>query len=119
MKTAISAFPRGLSGAALLLLRVSTGLALNFGSDAAHVLPVSPHFLLLCVAAALAVGIFTQPVAMLAALIIAATYAGSANVLPFSFGLHSLVAAALALMGAGAYSVDAILFGRRVIKFDK
>jgi len=32
--------------------------------------------------------------------------------------LHGIDALALALLGAGAYSVDARLFGRRVIRLD-
>lgn len=34
------------------------------------------------------------------------------------FALHALDAAALCLLGPGAYSIDARLYGRRIIRFD-
>ena len=70
-------------------------------------------------AAALGAGLFTRSAAILAAPIIAVGFGVLDNVQCFALALFSLVAIALALSGAGAYSIDAILFGRRVIDLGK
>ena len=67
---------------------------------------------------ALLLGIFTRTVAALTAVAIVALAARiGAPAGPF-VALHSLSAIALAAMGAGAYSIDARGFGRRVVLGD-
>jgi len=115
MNGAYSAFPSGMAGAALLLLRISTGLVLVIGCDAAISLPTLPRYALYLLAAAIAAGVFTQPAAIIAAVIIALTAGTTSDAPSIALGLHALVAIALAMLGAGAFSIDARLFGRRVI----
>jgi len=109
-------FPQGRPGVALLLLRISVAAILLM--DTAKCSGVS-SVLLLCVfvvlmAASLSVGFLTPYLSVVAC---------AAAVLNLLIGPNSgnpiyvfpvIDAAALALLGPGAYSVDARLFGRRV-----
>jgi len=113
-----SMFPQGGPGLALLLLRIS--VAAIFVSNAAiHVgarsivLPGAVESLSFLIAVCLILGFLTP---------ILATIACAAAALSSLFGPHShaliasamaLDAAALALLGPGAYSLDARLYGRR------
>jgi hypothetical protein len=109
-------FPQGGPGVALLLLRVS--VAVVFLMNAASYLNASSIRLLLAFAALASVSLgigFLTPY-----LSVVACAAAVANLLtgPWSGNLIHITpvidAAALALLGPGAYSVDARLFGRRV-----
>ena len=110
-------FPTGSAGGALLLLRLVLAAALG-GSIAV----VDTNWWMLIAALlilALLAGIFTRVVALLcagAALVVFVRVGGS---LGFSAILHGFCAVALSMLGAGAYSVDARLFGRRVIELDR
>jgi hypothetical protein len=104
-------FPRGLPGTGLLLLRVAVSLSILFpefgGSNAAHstALQIASAFLTFM----LLVGFLTPITAFVyAALQIARIPSGIAAGL-----ISSLTACALAMTGGGAYSIDALLFGRR------
>jgi len=119
MKSTFSAFPRGSGGLALLLLRLSIGLVLIAESDVLHPSSMAACLGMFVLAAALGAGLFTRSAAILTTPIIAVGFSLSHNVPCFALTLFGLVAIALALSGAGAYSVDAILFGRRVIEFGK
>jgi len=114
-----SVFPAGPPGVALLLLRMSSaGLSLGALIYFAQ-RPDWSIFACIVLAAALIFGAFTRVAATVC--IIAAVFASLSldGALGFVVALQGLNAAALALLGAGAYSIDAHMFGRFVITLDK
>jgi len=112
-------FPSGSPGFALLLLRLFVGAV--FVSDAlttgAALSGVSICVLVGCALAVIA-GYLT-PIAAVLASVTEAAIAPLAHV--SSLTLHSIapmvIAIALALLGPGAYSLDARIFGRRLMEF--
>jgi uncharacterized membrane protein YphA (DoxX/SURF4 family) len=110
-------FPNGAPGLALLLLRLFVGAVLV--ADAVTAASV-PNVALVCVygvcALALLVGFMTPIAAVLAAF--TETIGLNAE---FAHALLSfapiVIAIALALLGPGAYSIDARMFGRRLMEF--
>lgn len=112
-------FPAGLSGAALLLLRISAALLLVV---AALVLgPVSWWVwgLIAVTALSLLMGALTRFSAGLACMAAIGSAILSAKGLDLLFALHALNAAALCILGPGAFSVDARIYGRRIITIDE
>ena len=112
-----SMFPAGLPGLALLLLRLAVA-ALLFIDQAGNLLLPAPIWLLIVsIVAGLAVSLgFLTP--LFAGLSGLAKIVGLAS-LPQLFAplviLALLLVAALAMLGPGAYSLDAKMFGRRVV----
>jgi len=117
----ISHYPDGSAGIALLLLRSSCALtgfpalaclwpaaaAANFATIASCVM-----------AAALVAGFNTRTVALLlGAAVVADLFVASGEFAPFLLALAG-TAGALVLLGPGAYSLDALLYGRRVIRLE-
>jgi uncharacterized membrane protein YphA (DoxX/SURF4 family) len=112
-------FPAGAPGVALLMLRFSLAVAI-FDTGAGCL--KSPLTLLLCLALAvltllLCIGVLTPIVSVLACLFELASFFLFAHTDGRYIVLTSVNAAAIALLGPGAYSLDARLFGRRVIIF--
>jgi putative oxidoreductase len=124
-------FPPGLPGSGLLLLRGILGLYLAtsgfelLASGVRHnaqFLTVVGGFWI-AVAALIAIGAFTPIVQVAAALSIGARLAldpaidaGTGRALLLMGGMFAItVAISLAMMGPGAYSLDAYLFGRKQI----
>ena len=113
-------FPAGAPGVALLLLRVSLAAAiLEGGSDWQK--PAFGPLLWVAVAAQsllLCIGLMTPVVSVIACVFdLLSLLVPTAQTDMRFIVLSSLNAAAIALLGPGAYSLDARLFGRRVIVF--
>jgi hypothetical protein len=113
-----SVFPTGAPGIALLILRISLAAAILdccFDCIKPTVLPV------VCLALAvqsllLFLGLLTPIVSILACAFELTALAAGHTDIRFIL-LSSLNAAAIALLGPGAYSLDSRLFGRREIVF--
>lgn len=108
-------YPAGFTGAGLLLLRLSVA-----GSLVALNLPLAPagdivQILALFVAFLLAAGLRVRAFALLSLIALPrAVEAHPICLLPTA--LHVATALALAFTGAGAYSLDARLFGHRRLR---
>jgi hypothetical protein len=111
-------FPAGAPGGGMLILRVGVAASLHIdpsGHFAVH--PNMPVFV--CLAAlsgSLALGLLTPLVSLLAGIVEGAMLLTSAATsLVVAVLLGPLDAVVLLLLGPGAYSLDARLFGRRVV----
>ena len=122
MQRLFSTFPSGAPGIGLLLLRVAVGVALvghgvqllgrGAGSTGVGVAVIGGVFIV--VGLAFLTGALTPAAAGLGATLVASLVLGPAPA-PAPVLLLVMVAA-LGLLGPGAYSVDARLFGRREIE---
>jgi hypothetical protein len=113
MQRLFSMFPRGWPGIGLVLLRLSVALAcLQTCPQETRPAWVLLAFVPLC--ASLCAGALTPLAAVLA---VALQLSAAADLLVSRAGvvIAILEAGALALLGPGAYSLDALRFGRRVI----
>jgi hypothetical protein len=107
-------FPAGPPGAGLILLRLcATGMAVGYALSAGAKVPNWGFLLLLPVAFFLLLGLMT-PVASVGALSMQGIIAWKAGFsgLPCCV-LGVLLLTAVLLLGPGAYSLDALRFGRR------
>lgn len=108
-----SSFPRGSAGIGLLLLRAAVCLQLMMEGGCGGVTPWWLALLELAVIPALAAGVLTPVAALLSggvqvACMVHADWPHAATLM-----IATVTAIALVLLGAGGYSVDARLFGRR------
>jgi uncharacterized membrane protein YphA (DoxX/SURF4 family) len=111
-------FPAGAPGAALLLLRLSAASLVFVASSQFNTLPTWMIVGFVMLAAALVLGFFTRVAAGISAVLAASIFVALGGTLGFVTLLHAFNAIALAILGPGAYSIDARRFGRRVIKLD-
>jgi hypothetical protein len=112
-----SMFPAGLPGIALLLLRVAVAAMLFIDQAGRLLLPTPAWLLIVAVTAAIALGVgFLTPVfAVICGLLKAVALIDLAQIVAPLMILAFLLAAALTMLGPGAYSLDAKMFGRRVV----
>jgi hypothetical protein len=109
------AYPGGIAAPALLLLRLH---AVSFAVAQSTLLRPGPGWTvapLALIIFALLAGLFTRSAAALvttASLGLAAALGGTTGL---ALAIDALASAALVLLGAGAWSLDARLFGRRMI----
>lgn len=115
-----STFANGLPGAGLMLQRFVMAAVLLYGAvthphEAAQVAPLGPLLVDACAALLLLFGLWTPVVGVIIAsreLWIAFSGAGDPS-MPI---VLATFAATLAMIGPGAWSIDARIFGRRQIK---
>ena len=112
-------FPDGLAGVARVLLRASAAFSLVAAILNRPDLPVWSVALLGLVIFALIFGVFTRWAAAISALVGVAGYLFFSGDMVVCALLNGLNMSALAILGAGAYSADALLFGRRVINLKR
>jgi hypothetical protein len=119
MQRLFSMFPTGWPGIALLLLRgaLSANVAYGVLEVGATLNSAWVLALLATVAIALGLGLLTPATAVLCALIEVGLWYLSVGTVAALHTCAILVAAALAMLGPGAYSLDAKLFGRRQVIF--
>ncbi|MBB5060898.1 putative membrane protein YphA (DoxX/SURF4 family) [Granulicella aggregans] len=117
MQRLFSIFPSGTAGTALLLLRVLVAI-LVLVDGSAHWALITSFWIgavFVLPAALLCAGLLTPYVASLGLLILAGVLVLSPNSDAFHLSCAILTCVVLALLGPGAYSFDARLFGRRVL----
>src|SRR5262245_44111707 len=113
MQRLYSMFPAGGPGIGLLLLRLSLAATLVVQAWARQT--TTDAWLLPSFASFLTVGLFTPIVAVLSGLFeLSRAVLSRADL--FRAGIQVAEAAALALLGPGAYSVDALWYGRRLVR---
>ena len=114
VKRGLLIFPDGWSGLALLILRLSLAGVLAAVPLVVALPPWAP-LVSDVLGLALLIGALTRVAATMSAACLIGAGALASGPAGVVLALHGLDAAALALLGAGAYSIDARLFGRRVI----
>lgn len=108
-------FPGGRPGVALCLLRVSAAATpIVAACQPDHDQPAWYLWALLALGTAICAGLFTRPVTFLSVAIQLLAFE-VARGSPIWLGASLLNALALALIGPGAYSMDAVRFGRRLL----
>jgi hypothetical protein len=110
-----SLFPQAMTSCGLILLRISVAVAPHLDASG-HFVAARPDWQLVALwvcSAALAAGFLTPLFAGVAAILALAQIGGADN----SLGpvVRAVTAIALALLGPGAYSLDARLFGPRTV----
>ena len=110
-------FPSGVAGAALFLLRLVCALPLVWvsGFDEALTVPSPFRLVKLSLTVFVLCGAFT-PIACSVIVLLGLLSLRTLNeAAAFPAVLHVMTTAALMMLGPGAYSLDAKLFGRRLI----
>jgi hypothetical protein len=112
-------FPAGRAGVGLLLVRVSTIAAQFVGTygESAPTLQGRLAIVSWVLAAPLGVGLATVPCALVCFVTDIGLLLTAVGPQGNSIALAALLTVSLALLGPGAYSADARLFGRRVLLF--
>ena len=119
MTKAFLIFPTGVSGVALVLLRLSAAVAvlavLRAQTRAAYPIEITAIVLMVL----LGMGLFTRVAAGVSVLGVIAAWASAGSPTGSLPAVECLQALALLMLGPGGYSFDARLFGRRVINLER
>lgn len=123
MQRLFSNFADGWPGVGLLLLRLLTGvgmITLGFGAIGQEIPSLSLILSIVCVISGvlLLIGLFTPVTGAVAAVMktgLAVSLFSSRTGDPWTFLALAILATALAMIGPGAWSIDARLFGRKHI----
>lgn len=119
MQRLFSLFPHGAPGIGLVLLRVAVCMGLILFDPASLFMGgrMLAYVITTVLALSLLAGLCTPwsslACCLAAIAILARTGLGAASLVALLFGFS---AAALMLLGPGAYSLDAVLFGRRLVR---
>jgi hypothetical protein len=119
MQRLFSMFPPGVAGAGLLILRVCSASVLLLEAPI-HPLDGKSLWLLLLfllISGTLCVGLLTPYVAAIGCLIELSGLWLPSTQPGFHFLIAALNIASVGMLGPGAYSLDARLFGRKVLNF--
>lgn len=119
MNQLFSAYPAGLAGGALLLFRFALALFVATTASAVFALQYWPALLLDLLAVALAAGFSTRLVAAVLGVAGGIMLLRGGCAMPMLLSTQILDAAGLALIGPGAFSIDARLFGRATIRLPR
>jgi len=115
MQRLFSMFPAARPGVALLLIRAAVALMMVDGVAKPLLQLGSPWWLLApaAVALALGLGVLTPIASALCVLLQLVLWASLGETIEIARACAVLVAVAVGLLGPGAYSLDARMFGRR------
>jgi hypothetical protein len=110
-------FPAGAAGYGLLLLRVSAAgmLVRNSTADATVSIAMWKITGVTVLAGAFCIGLFTPVICCVSAVGEVFMMLAAHDRDPFQFAFSFGVTAAVFLLGPGAFSIDSLLFGRRLI----
>jgi uncharacterized membrane protein YphA (DoxX/SURF4 family) len=117
MQRLYSMFPRGAPGCGLIILRLTVVASLNFDAVSHSVFGSHPILLaaLLGLSSLLALGLLTPAAAVVSAGVNVMSIIGSdGQDIPGPF-LGVFISAVLIFLGPGAFSIDARIFGRRIV----
>ena len=118
MQRLFSMFPTGLPGVGLLCLRFAVIAPLFLVVQANPERLPGAMWASAILAFSLAIGFATPICAALCCIVEIGSLLGAGSVAQICSGACALIALALVLLGPGAYSVDARLFGRRSVVFE-
>ena len=123
MQRLFSIFPNSWPGCGILCLRLAAGLPLVLGTtpqfaSASDAPRLTLQFVVHGIGGLLIIGLWT-PFAAALQLIIETWIAISTGVLDQRHTVSAVIGLSLAMLGPGAWSVDARLFGRRRIDVDR
>jgi uncharacterized membrane protein YphA (DoxX/SURF4 family) len=112
-----SMFPSGIAGAALLVLRVSVAVSLLVDGTLRWALVTSPWVLLVFLVPALllVIGFLTPYASIVTCLVQLGVVIVTGGQHSFHLFLSIPNSLVVALIGPGAYSIDAHIFGRRLL----
>lgn len=108
-------FPAGAPGVGLLLMRISVGGVLLLEAFSGGDVKGSWLMGLLVLATAILIGIYTPVTCVLSVLVQLSTLLSGRRETAVLSGCFALITISTGLLGPGAFSVDALLFGRRLI----